>query len=155
MVLLGKSLSGGFMPISCVLADNEIMDNIKPGDHGSTFGGNPLAGVIGIEALNVVVDENLIENSRKMGKILLKSLQEIAASKDFVKAVRGKGLFCVAEILNDEKNDALKVTMKLMEKGLLAKPTHDNIIRLCPPLVINEKQLRESIAIIKEVFDSF
>jgi len=139
MVLLGKSLSGGLMPISAVLADDVIMDNIKPGDHGSTFGGNPLACAIGIEALNVVIDENLIENSAKMGEKLLNALKDITKGKDFIKEVRGKGLFCAAEIHNNETINAWKVSIKLMELGILAKPTHENIIRLCPPLIISDK----------------
>jgi len=139
MVILGKSLSGGFLPVSAVLADDNVMMNIHPGDHGSTFGGNPLACAVGMKALQVTLDEKLVENSAKMGKIMKKELIKITKNMDFVKEVRGKGLFCAAEIYNTDKINAWDVTMKLMEYGILAKPTHETVIRLCPPLVINEK----------------
>lgn len=111
MVILGKSLSGGFMPISAVLADNDVMENIHPGDHGSTFGGNPLACEIGIAALNVTIDEKLSENAAKMGKLMIKELKKITKDMSFVKEVRGRGLLAAAEIINTEEVDAWKVSM--------------------------------------------
>lgn len=111
MVILGKSLSGGFMPISAVLADNDVMENIHPGDHGSTFGGNPLACEIGMAAMNVTIDEKLSENAAKMGKLMIKELKKITKDMSFVKEVRGRGLLAAAEIINTEEVDAWKVSM--------------------------------------------
>jgi len=111
MVILGKSLSGGFMPISSVLADNDVMENVHPGDHGSTFGGNPLACEIGMAAMNVTIDEKLSENAAKMGKLMIKELKKITKDMSFVKEVRGRGLLAAAEIINTEEVDAWKVSM--------------------------------------------
>jgi ornithine--oxo-acid transaminase len=156
MVTLGKSLSGGFIPISCVLANNEIMDLIKPGDHGSTFGGYPLAAAVGMEALNVILDEGLVENSLKMGEKLMKDLEKVVAPfkrnednpEGFVKEVRGRGLMMAIEIYQKGKLNAWAVTHRLKELGLLAKPTHEHIIRLAPPLCITEKELDDCVVII-------
>eukprot|EP01083_Nonionella_stella_P201924 738198_1 len=142
LISLGKALSGGVLPVSAAIArTDEIMDVIAPGTHGSTYGGNPLACKVAMTALNVLKDEGMIENSEKMGKVLLKGLDEMRNEFDIVKLVRGKGLFCAMEIVSDGDINAWNVCMKMKDKGLLAKPTHDNIVRLAPPLIINEMQL--------------
>uniref|UniRef100_A0A915DLP6 Ornithine aminotransferase n=1 Tax=Ditylenchus dipsaci TaxID=166011 RepID=A0A915DLP6_9BILA len=151
IVTLGKALSGGVYPISAVLCDDEIMLTIKPGQHGSTYGGNPLACKIAIEALEIVKDEQLCENATKMGKILMQELSKLP--KDIVTTVRGKGLLCA--IVINSKISAWQVCLKLMENGLLAKNTHGDIIRFAPPLVINEQQIRESAQIISKTIHSF
>ena len=129
MVCLGKSLGGGFMPVSAVLADDEVMLNIKAGEHGSTFGGNPLACRIGMKCLELLEKENMVENSAKMGKYMLRKMREMTADKDFVAEVRGRGLFTAIEIHNTADITAMEITLRLMDLGLLAKPTHENIIR--------------------------
>ncbi len=152
IITIGKALSGGVLPISAVLADDEIMLTIKPGEHGSTFGGFPLAAKVAVAALNVIKDEHLTENAERLGKIFR---EEIAGIKSpFFKSVRGKGL--LNAIITEPQGDieAWDICLALAEKGLLAKPTHRHIIRFAPPLVITEEQLREAIAIIKEVFES-
>uniref|UniRef100_A0A914ZP47 Ornithine aminotransferase n=2 Tax=Parascaris univalens TaxID=6257 RepID=A0A914ZP47_PARUN len=151
IVTLGKALSGGFYPISAVLCDDEIMLNIKPGQHGSTYGGNPLACRIATEALKVIVEEKLPENATKMGEILMNELRTLP--KNIVSVVRGKGLLCA--IVISPKVDAWEVCLRLKDNGLLAKNTHGHIIRFAPPLVINEKEIRESANIIKETIKSF
>jgi len=151
VLILGKALSGGVYPVSAVLADDPIMLTIKPGQHGSTYGGNPIACKTGIAGLTVLRDEMLSENSEKLGKVLLSELIKI--KHDFphiVKTVRGKGLFAAMVILEKEGCNAWDVCMKMKDLGLLAKPTHGDIIRFAPPLVINEKQLMECVGIIRK-----
>ncbi len=156
ILILGKALSGGVYPVSAVLANNEIMNVIKPGQHGSTFGGNPLAAVVAIAALQVVKDEKLAENADKLGQIFRAELQKFALTNSLVKLVRGKGLLN-AIVINDSEDSstAWDICMKLKENGLLAKPTHGNIIRFAPPLVMNEVQLRDCIEIIKKTITEF
>ena len=152
ILVLGKALSGGTMPVSAVLASNEIMLTIKPGEHGSTYGGNPLACAVAIAAMQVVIDEKLSENAERLGEVLRAGLREIKS--DRVTAVRGKGLLNAIVIQEKDGIDAWDVCLKLKDKGLLAKPTHGDIIRFAPPLVINEEQLKECIQIIKETIES-
>ena len=153
IVILGKALSGGVIPISAVLADDEIMLVIKPGEHGSTFGGNPLAAQVAMAALNVVKDEKLAENAERLGQIFRKELSEF--EKETIKLVRGKGLLnaIVVDLKNGKTAWDLCVAMK--DNGLLAKPTHGDKIRFAPPLVINEQQLMECIDIIKQTVKEF
>ena len=156
ILILGKALSGGVYPVSAVLANNEIMDVIKPGQHGSTFGGNPLASAVAIAALEVIEEENLAENAEKLGNIFRKELHEFANNNDLIKLVRGKGLLN-AILINDteDSSTALDICIKLKENGLLAKPTHGNIIRFAPPLVMTEDQLMDCISIIKKTITEF
>ena len=144
IVCLGKALSGGVYPVSAVLADDEVMLSIKPGEHGSTYGGNPLAVKVATTALDVIKNEGLVENSEKMGNILRRELNKLP--KDVVKIVRGKGL--LNAIVINEKYDAWELCLKFRDNGLLAKPTHGDKIRFAPPLVINENQILESSEII-------
>ena len=149
ILILGKALSGGVLPASAVLANNEIMLCIKPGEHGSTFGGNPLASSVCMAALKVIVDENLCINSYLLGEKFRSSLKSYIDKSSIVLSIRGKGLLNAIEIDNNKKNDlAWDICLKLKEKGLLAKPTHGNIIRFAPPLVITEEQLNKCIQII-------
>ena len=149
ILILGKALSGGVLPASAVLANNEIMLCIKPGEHGSTFGGNPLASSVCMAALKVIVDENLSNNSYLLGKKFRSSLKSYIDRSSIVLSIRGKGLLNAIEIDNTKKNDlAWEICLKLKEKGLLAKPTHGNIIRFAPPLVITEEELDKCIQII-------
>ncbi|HEX7412271.1 MAG TPA: ornithine--oxo-acid transaminase [Bacteroidales bacterium] len=153
ILILGKALSGGVLPISAVLADDEIMLTIKPGEHGSTFGGNPLAAEVAIAALEVVKDEKLAEKAEYLGKIFR---SEIAAVKsEMIELVRGKGLLNAIVIRPRNGKEAWDVCMKMRDNGLLAKPTHQHIIRFAPPLVITEDQLREAIGIIIKSLKSF
>jgi len=156
ILILGKALSGGAYPVSAVLANNSIMDVIKPGNHGSTFGGNPIAAAIAIAALEVVAEENLAKNAHQLGVIFRAEIADFAKENDLVKSVRGKGLLN-AVLINDseESSTAWDICMKLRDNGLLAKPTHGNIIRFAPPLVINETQLMECISIIKKTISEF
>lgn len=156
ILILGKALSGGVYPVSAVLANDEIMNVIKPGQHGSTFGGNPIAGAVAIAALNVVTDENLIQNARRLGKIFRSEMQRIIDKSDLVLKVRGKGLLN-AIIVNDTPDSvtAWNLCVQLKENGLLAKPTHGNIIRFAPPLVMTEAQLMECVAIIEKTILEF
>ena len=153
---MGKALSGGVFPVSAVLADNEIMMTIKPGEHGSTFGGNPLACKVAMAALEVAIEENLAENADRLGKIFRSELSEYAKTNDLIEQVRGKGLLN-AIVINDteDSSTAWDICMKLKENGLLAKPTHGNIIRFAPPLVMNEDQLRNGVAIIIKTMNYF
>ncbi len=153
ILILGKALSGGVMPVSCVLADDDIMLVIKPGEHGSTFGGNPLAGKVAVAALEVIKKEKLAENAEKCGKIFRAELQNIKS--DMVELVRGKGLLNAMVIKPKNGKEAWDVCLKLRDNGLLAKPTHGHIIRFAPPLVINEMQIKEAANIIKESVLSF
>ena len=151
ILILGKALSGGVYPVSAVLADDEIMLSIKPGQHGSTFGGNPIAANVAIAALTVVKEEKLAENADKMGKIFRQEIQKIVDTSKFVKKVRGKGLLNAVIINDTEDSDtAWNICLKLAENGVLAKPTHGNIIRFAPPLVINEEQMHEALDMIKK-----
>ena len=156
ILILGKALSGGVFPVSAVLADDEIMLCIKPGEHGSTYGGNPLACQVAMAALKVVEDEKLADNSFKLGNLFRDELNEFIKTNKLVKSIRGKGLLN-AILINDSPNSstAWDICMKMKENGLLAKPTHGNIIRLAPPLVINKIQLLECISIIKDTISNF
>ena len=155
ILVLGKALSGGVLPVSAVLCDDPIMLCIKPGEHGSTFGGNPLSAAVATEALKVILDERLIENAYNLGKIFRDKLQKFTKNSDLVKLVRGKGLLNAIVINDTPKSDtAWNICLKLRDNGLLAKPTHGNIIRFAPPLVITEKQLNECISIITNTLRS-
>ena len=156
ILILGKALSGGVFPVSAVLADDEIMLTIKPGEHGSTFGGNPLACRVAMAALEVAIEENLAENAQKMGKIFRRELSDFSKQYDIIKTVRGKGLLNAVVINDPEKsNMAWDICVRLKENGLLAKPTHGNIIRFAPPLVMTEKELMECVNIIKNTIQEF
>jgi len=151
IVLLGKALSGGLLPISVILADKNIMGVIKPGQHGSTYGGNPLAARVGITALEVIIEEKLPENALKMGNLLGHELNELKKDAPWIVETRGKGLLHAIEIDDDpDGNAAWNLCIQMSRQGLLAKPTRGNIIRLAPPLIIDEIQLAESIDIIKQ-----
>lgn len=156
ILILGKALSGGAYPVSGVLANNDIMNVIKPGNHGSTFGGNPIAAAVAIAALEVVRDEKLADNAERLGKIFRKELNTFAQENDLVTLVRGKGLLNAVLINDTEDSDtAWNICLKLRDNGLLAKPTHGNIIRFAPPLVMNEEQLMDCISIIKKTILAF
>lgn len=156
ILILGKALSGGTYPVSAVLANDEIMLCIKPGQHGSTYGGNPVACKVGIAALTVLRDEQLAENSERLGKILLAKLIELKSEfPSLVKEVRGKGLFAALVIKEKDGKDAWDVCLALLENGLLAKHTHGDIIRFAPPLIITEEQLAECISIIRKTLAAF
>lgn len=154
ILILGKALSGGLYPVSAVLADSEIMECIRPGEHGSTYGGNPLACATAMAALDVLVEENLSENALKLGAIFREDLRDIQKSNPLIKSIRGKGLLNAIELNSDQDSaTAWDICMKLMKNGLLAKPTHGNIIRFAPPLIINEEQLKEGLGIIRKSFE--
>jgi ornithine--oxo-acid transaminase len=156
ILILGKALSGGAYPVSAVLANDPIMNVIQPGNHGSTFGGNPIAAAVAIAALEVVADEKLAENADYLGNIFRTELAAFATENKLVKSVRGKGLLN-AVLINDteDSSTAWDICMKLRDNGLLAKPTHGNIIRFAPPLVMNEEQLMDCISIIKKTISEF
>jgi len=156
ILILGKALGGGVYPVSGIFADNSIMNVIKPGQHGSTFGGNPLAAAVATEALNVLMDEHLMQNARRMGEKFRNAMQELVNQNKIFSLVRGKGLLN-AVVINDspESDTAWNFCMKLAEFGLLAKPTHGNIIRFAPPLVITETEMDDCIAIIIKTFNHF
>lgn len=156
IVIMGKALSGGMYPISAVLADDEIMLVIQPGQHGSTFGGNPLAARVAVAALEVIRDEKLADNAFKMGELFRKEMNRIIGETTIVKKVRGKGLLN-AIIINDtpESSTAWDICLKFRDNGLLAKPTHGNIIRFAPPLVMNEEQLMDCVAIIEKTLKEY
>ncbi len=156
VLILGKALSGGAYPVSAVLANDAIMNVIKPGQHGSTFGGNPVAAAVAMAALDVVNDEHLIQNARALGDLFRAKMNEYIATSNVVNLVRGKGLLN-AIVINDheESKTAWNICMKLSENGLLAKPTHGNIIRFAPPLVITEAQLLDCVAIITKTLKEF
>lgn len=153
ILILGKALSGGMMPVSAVLADDEIMLTIHPGEHGSTYGGNPIAAAVGIASLQVLTDESLADNAEKMGKLMREELKKIASP--LLSVVRGKGLLNAIEISHANKNAAWEICLHMKEFGLLAKPTHGDKIRLAPPLIINEKQVVESVDIIRRSIEAF
>ncbi|MFH5883717.1 ornithine--oxo-acid transaminase [Halalkalibaculum sp. DA3122] len=151
IVILGKALSGGAYPVSAALADDEVMECIRPGEHGSTYGGNPLACAVAMAALDVVKEENLAENATRLGSIFRDKMEQLIGESNLVSSVRGKGLLN-AMVINDtpESNTAWNICLKLKENGLLAKPTHGNIIRFAPPLIMTEEQLMDCIRIIKK-----
>lgn len=151
ILILGKALSGGMYPVSAVLANDNIMNVIKPGQHGSTFGGNPIACAVAVAALDVVADENLSERAEELGKLFRSEVEKVIEKSDLITKVRGKGLLN-AILINDtpESSTAWNICLKLKENGLLAKPTHGNIIRLAPPLVITEEQLLDCVKIIEK-----
>jgi len=153
ILILGKALSGGIMPISAVLADDEIMLTIMPGEHGSTFGGNPLAAKVAIAALEVIKNEKLAENSDRLGKIFRDEMKSIKS--DMIELVRGKGLLNAVVIRPKNGKTAWDVCLAMKDAGLIAKPTHEHIIRFAPPLVITGLQLMEAIGIIKKAFKLF
>lgn len=151
ILILGKALSGGMYPVSAVLANDEIMNVIKPGQHGSTFGGNPIACAVAVAALDVVADEKLSERAEKLGQLFRAEIEKLIEKSDLITKVRGKGLLN-AILINDtpESSTAWNLCLQLKENGLLAKPTHGNIIRLAPPLVITEEQLLDCVKIIEK-----
>lgn len=153
ILILGKAISGGMLPVSCVLADDEIMLTIKPGEHGSTYGGNPIAAKVAIAALDVIRDEKLAENAEKMGEIFRSRLKAIRS--ELIEVVRGKGLLNAVVIRQTNGISAWDVCVALKNNGLLAKPTHEHIIRFTPPLIINEEQLNQALSIIEKTFAEF
>jgi ornithine--oxo-acid transaminase len=156
ILILGKALSGGVFPVSAVLANNEIMEVIRPGNHGSTFGGNPLACAVAMAALEVVRDERLAEKAERLGKLFREKMEEVIRETDLVTLVRGKGLLN-AIVINDteDSSTAWDICMALKENGLLAKPTHGNIIRFAPPLVMSEEELMDCVGIIRKTLLEF
>ena len=156
LLILGKALSGGAYPVSAVLANDEIMSVIQPGNHGSTFGGNPVAAAVAMAALTVVKEENLAENAEKLGKLFRDELNKFIENSNICKLVRGKGLLNAIVINDSEDGDtAWNICLKLRDNGLLAKPTHGNIIRFAPPLVMNKEQLMDCVSIIIETLKEF
>ncbi|EPE9899875.1 ornithine--oxo-acid transaminase [Flavobacterium psychrophilum] len=156
ILVLGKAISGGAYPVSAVLANNHIMDVIKPGQHGSTFGGNPIAAAVAVAALQVVTDEKLAENAEKLGIIFRSELAKFIQTSTIATLVRGKGLLNAVVINDTEESDtAWNICMALRDNGLLAKPTHGNIIRFAPPLVMNEEQLLDCVSIIIKTLKQF
>jgi ornithine--oxo-acid transaminase len=156
VLILGKALSGGVFPVSAVLANDDVMMVIKPGQHGSTFGGNPIAAKVGIAALEVIEEEKLAENASRLGKLFREEMQRIIDASDLVLKIRGKGLLN-AIIVNDTEDSetAWNLCVALKQNGLLAKPTHGNIIRFAPPLVITEEQLLDCVRIIEKTINEF
>jgi len=156
LLILGKALSGGVFPVSAVLADRAIMDVIQPGQHGSTFGGNPLGTTVAMEALSVIRDEKLTQNARELGALFRSEMQKYIENSDIVNLVRGRGLLN-AIVINDTEDSetAWNICLKLRDNGLLAKPTHGNIIRFAPPLVMNREQLLDCISIITSTLKEF
>ncbi|MFH4965608.1 ornithine--oxo-acid transaminase [Gaetbulibacter sp. M235] len=156
ILILGKAISGGVYPVSAVLANDNIMNVIKPGNHGSTFGGNPLAAAVAMAALEVIKDEQLAENAYKLGNLFRSELQKYIDTSNIVKLVRGKGLLNSILINDDEESDtAWNICLALRDNGLLAKPTHGNIIRFAPPLVMTEEQLLDCVSIIIKTLKQF
>ncbi len=155
ILILGKALSGGTIPVSAVLASNEVMLTIKPGEHGSTYGGNPLACAVAMEALKVIKEERLAENAEKLGQLFRNELEKLKMESNIISDVRGKGLFNAIVIKEKNGKTAWDICLKFAEHGLLAKPTHGDIIRFAPPLVITKDQLMECVAVIREVVLSF
>tara|TARA_Y100001935_G_scaffold47885_1_gene39719 strand:- start:860 stop:2089 length:1230 start_codon:yes stop_codon:yes gene_type:complete len=156
ILILGKALSGGVLPVSAVLADDEIMMCIKPGEHGSTFGGNPLSCAVAKTALEVVEEENLAENATEMGELFRGRMQKFIESSNLAQIVRGKGLLNAIVIDSSVESDmAWNICLKLKDNGLLAKPTHGNIIRFAPPLIINQQEIQECCNIIETTIKSF
>ncbi len=156
VLILGKALSGGAYPVSAVLANDNVMNVIKPGNHGSTFGGNPVAAAVAVAALEVVKDESLAENAEQLGQLFRSELNKYIETSTIAKLVRGKGLLNAVVINDDEESDtAWNICLKLRDNGLLAKPTHGNIIRFAPPLVMNEDQLLDCVSIITKTLQEF
>jgi ornithine--oxo-acid transaminase len=156
ILILGKALSGGVLPVSAVLADDEIMLTIKAGEHGSTYGGNPLACAVAQAALQVVIDEKLAENAAHLGEMFREGLRDIAKRNKLITTVRGKGLLNAIVIdTHEDSGLAWNICLKFRDNGLLAKPTHGNKIRLAPPLVITEKQIKQCLAIIEKSLNAF
>ena len=156
ILILGKALSGGVYPVSAVLSNNTIMNVIKPGNHGSTFGGNPVAAAVAIAALEVVKEENLTYNAQQLGELFRSEMNNYIANSKIVKLVRGKGLLNAIVINDHEESDtAWEICLKLRDNGLLAKPTHGNIIRFAPPLVMTKEQIMECVSIIVETLKEF
>lgn len=155
ILILGKALSGGVYPVSAVLADDDIMLTIKPGQHGSTFGGNPVAARVAITALEVIIDENLAERAQLLGEIFRTEMKKLQQQTDIIGFVRGKGLLNAISIIPKTDKEAWDVCVKMAENGVLAKPTHKHIIRFAPPLVITEEQLYEAIEQIRKSILSF
>lgn len=156
ILVLGKALSGGIYPVSAVLANNEIMNVIRPGNHGSTYGGNPVAAAVAIAALEVIKEEKLTENAEYLGKIFRAEMNKYIEKSNVVNLVRGKGLLNAIVINDDEDSDtAWNICLKLRDNGLLAKPTHGNIIRFAPPLVMTEAQLLDCVSIITKTLEEF
>lgn len=153
ILILGKALSGGVYPVSCVLADNEIMLTIKPGEHGSTYGGNPIAAKVAMAALDVILEENLVENSNRMGEMFRREMKSVDSK--MIEIVRGKGLLNAIAVKPNNGKTAWDVCLRLKENGLIAKPTHEHIIRFTPPLIITEPELMQAIEIIKKTFREF
>jgi len=153
VVTLAKSLSGGFYPISAVLADNDVMLTINPGEHGSTFGGNPMAAAIGMKSMEVLIEEGMIENSARLGPVLLNGIKGI--KKDFLKESRGRGLFMGIDVEESEKVKARDFCLRLMKEGVLTNVTKKNIIRMAPPLMIKESQVEQIVKAFKKVADSY
>jgi ornithine--oxo-acid transaminase len=153
LLILGKALSGGMYPVSCVMADNHIMLTIKPGEHGSTYGGNPLAAKVSLAAMNVLVNECLAENAEKIGKIFRDEMR--AFDSPLIEQVRGKGLLNAIQIRPMKGRQAWDLCLVMKENGILAKPTHEHTIRFTPPLIINENQMREAISLIKKSMTEF
>lgn len=155
ILILGKALSGGYMPVSAVLADDEIMLTIQPGEHGSTYGGNPLGCAVAMAALAILKDEKLAENSEVLGELFRAEMRQLQKETELITLVRGKGLFNAIVIKEKEGKTAWDVCLQFAEKGLLAKPTHGDIIRFAPPLVITKEQLMDCVRIIREVILAF
>lgn len=156
IVCLGKSLSGGFYPVSCVLADSEIMDCVKPGQHGSTFGGSPMACRIAIAALDALERDNLAENAQQMGELFRREITK-DLRPELIKEVRGKGLMNAMELIpgTDQKHSAWEFCLELRDNGVLSHPTHHNILRLTPPLCITQGQMKHAIEMIKKTIREF
>ena len=156
ILVLGKALSGGVYPVSAVLANDDIMHVIKPGNHGSTFGGNPIAAAVAIASLEVVKDEKLAENAYNLGELFRAALNKYIETSSIVNLVRGKGLLNAIVINDDEESEtAWNICLRLRDHGLLAKPTHGNMIRFAPPLVMTEEQLLDCVAIITKTLREF
>jgi ornithine--oxo-acid transaminase len=153
LLILGKALSGGVLPVSAVLGSHEILLCLKPGEHGSTFGGNPLACAVARAALEVIRDEKLSQKAEELGTLFREQLKQL--SMPWVKQIRGKGLLNAVEIDPDYKSTALSICLEMAKKGLLAKPTHGHIIRFAPPLVISQEDLLKGCRIIIETFERF
>ncbi|MFM7771014.1 MAG: aminotransferase class III-fold pyridoxal phosphate-dependent enzyme, partial [Bacteroidota bacterium] len=154
ILILGKALSGGVLPVSAVLANDEVMMNIKPGEHGSTYGGNPLACAVAMAALKVLQDENMAENAERLGVYFRSEMERIQMQFSLITKVRGKGLLNAIVIDNTEDSEqAWNICLDLAKSGLLAKPTHGNIIRFAPPLCITENEMRECVSIIESVIE--
>ena len=153
ILILGKAVSGGVYPVSCVLANDEIMLTIKPGEHGSTYGGNPIAARVAMAAIDVILDEKLVENSNRMGEIFRREMKSVESK--MIEIVRGKGLLNAIAVKPNNGKTAWDVCLRLKENGLIAKPTHEHIIRFTPPLIITEHEMMEAIEIIKKTFKEF